>query len=268
MALWNANTPLGSDNAREGDDRIREMKAALAEALSHEFSAFPGASPTTAPIFIPGFLRGVTGSRPTGDSLVEGRLYINTTLGIIERYNGATWDTVANYFAAGTKMLFYQASAPTGWTAVAVNDKFLRVVSAGGSGGTSGGSGSTPSSGQSLAHTHTVASHTHDLANHTHSTPDHVHTLVNGSVGAQAGGVSGDTDVEVSSAGGAMAAKSWGGGGTHTAKVVSATTNSGEGAGTSGTPSSNTSGGATPATDSQLSTLTFQYADVIVATKD
>lgn len=43
-------------------------------------------------------------------------------------------------FASGTKILFYQASAPTGWTAVAVNDRALRVVTAGTTGGTTGGS--------------------------------------------------------------------------------------------------------------------------------
>ena len=42
-------------------------------------------------------------------------------------------------FAAGTSMLFYQASAPTGWTAESINDKALRVVSAGGTGGSEGG---------------------------------------------------------------------------------------------------------------------------------
>lgn len=40
---------------------------------------------------------------------------------------------------SGTKMVFYQASPPTGWTQdTAVNDRVLRVVS--GSGGTTGGS--------------------------------------------------------------------------------------------------------------------------------
>ncbi len=47
--------------------------------------------------------------------------------------------SVTGVFASGTKMIFYQASAPTGWTAVAQNDKALRVVSAGGTGGTAGG---------------------------------------------------------------------------------------------------------------------------------
>lgn len=94
MGVWDKTTPAGSDNARDGDDRIRELKDALEEALSHEDSTFPGATPGSTPIFIPGFLRGGTASRPTGDSLVEGRLYLNTDTNVIERYNGATWDTV------------------------------------------------------------------------------------------------------------------------------------------------------------------------------
>jgi len=101
MGVWDATTPAGTDLAREGDDRIREMKAALAEALSHEFSTFPGATPGSTPIFIPGFLRGATASRPTGDSLVEGRLYINTSTNVLERYNGSTWDTVFTLPADG-----------------------------------------------------------------------------------------------------------------------------------------------------------------------
>lgn len=39
-------------------------------------------------------------------------------------------------------MLFIQATAPTGWTRVAQNDKALRVVDAGGTGGTAGGTNS------------------------------------------------------------------------------------------------------------------------------
>lgn len=54
---------------------------------------------------------------------------------------GAKTGTGENYdaFAAGTSMVFYQAAAPTGWTAEAINDKALRVVSSGGTGGTDGG---------------------------------------------------------------------------------------------------------------------------------
>jgi hypothetical protein len=77
--------------------------------------------------------------------------------------------TNLSFIPSGTKMVFYQASAPTGWTAVAVNDKFLRVVTAGGTGGTTGG---THAASTTLAHSHTVTSHTHSISAdgaHTHA---------------------------------------------------------------------------------------------------
>jgi hypothetical protein len=147
---------------------------------------------------------------------------------------------------SGTKMVFYQASAPTGWTAVAVNDKFLRVVSAGGTGGTAGGSGLAPSSSITLAHTHTVASHTHTGPSHTHSisaSGTHAHSLPNvGSDGNVADG----------------------------GRYLSSTSNDGDHShgGATGAQGTGNTGAASPATDSQLSSIGFQYTDVIVATKD
>lgn len=74
----------------------------------------------------------------------------------------------ASPFPAGTKMLFAQASAPTGWTKDAThNDKSLRVVS--GTGGGSGGSvafstlfGRTAVDGSSLSIAQ-MAAHNHYL---------------------------------------------------------------------------------------------------------
>lgn len=261
--VWDKTTPLGTEAISLGDDRIRELKSALETALSHE-STFPGASPSTAPIFIPGFLRGVTGSRPTANDLVSGRLYCNTTLNVLERYNGASWDVVGTVIPAGTVMLFYQAAAPTGWTAVAVNNKFLRVVSAGGTGGTTGGSGLTPSSTITLAHTHTVASHTHTGPAHTHTITaesTHTHTVPRNGWSNSSPGAAGrlvilegaTIPVDLDGAGGDNTS---GAGGAH---------DHGAATGSSGTGAT---GAATPATDSQLSDTAFQYADVIVATKD
>ena len=101
---------------------------------------------------------------------------------------GLTWTTVVSedYIPDGTVMVFFQASAPTGWTKVTTqNDKTLRVVS--GSGGGTGGdwamsSGETTSSDG--AHTHTSAAHTHGAGSfaagaHTLSTgemPSHNHS--------------------------------------------------------------------------------------------
>ena len=102
---------------------------------------------------------------------------------------GMTWAEVPegeDYIPNGTVMVFFQASAPTGWTKVTTqNDKTLRVVS--GSGGGTGGdwamsSGETTSSDG--AHTHTSAAHTHGAGSfaagaHTLSTgemPSHNHS--------------------------------------------------------------------------------------------
>lgn len=159
MGVWDATTPTGSAPVSEGDDRIREIKVAVAEALSHELSTFPGASPSTTPIFIPGFLKGVTAARPTGDSLVEGRFYCNETLNILERYSGSAWVPIGTVIPAGTKMVFFQAAVPTGWTQVTnYNDYALRVVS-----GTGGGTGGAAAFSGLGTHTHTGPSHDHEI---------------------------------------------------------------------------------------------------------
>ena len=93
---------------------------------------------------------------------------------------GLTWAAVPeseDYIPNGSVMVFFQASAPTGWTKVTTqNDKTLRVVS--GSGGGTGGdwamsAGETTS--QVGAHTHTSAAHTHTGASHTHTGASHSH---------------------------------------------------------------------------------------------
>lgn len=184
MGNFDVTTPAGSDLLSLGDDKIREFKTAVREALRAGEVAgddiegveaiFPGASPSTAPVYRYRGLKDTTANRPTAGQY---GLYFDTTRNVLQRDNGSTWDDVATVIPSGTKMVFYQASAPVGWTAVAVNDKFLRVVTAGGTGGSTGGSGLTPSSTITLAHIHTVAAHTHDLANHTHTGPSHTHSV-------------------------------------------------------------------------------------------
>jgi len=70
-------------------------------------------------------------------------------------------------FASGTDMIFFQTSAPTGWTkSTANNDKALRVVS--GNGGGSGGSQGFSSFAHNLsAGAHTLA--TNEIPSHSHS---------------------------------------------------------------------------------------------------
>lgn len=177
-------------------------------------------------------------------------------------------NSLASLIPSTTKMVFFQAAAPTGWTIDTThNGKALRVVSS--AGGGSGGS-NDPASTVTLAHTHSVASHTHDLANHTHSTPDHQHILrystastrpVTGA--AQVIGYTNDSDgdsalLSVLSGSGAFVAT----------RAYSYPQTTSGGSGTSGAPSSNTSGATSPGTDSQLANLSLAYIDVIVCTKN
>lgn len=166
MGVWNTATPAGSDNVKDGDDRIREMKTAIQEALRGQASegteaVFPGASPLTAPIFRYRGLKGTTAARP---AFGQYGLYVNTTTGSLQRDSGSAWEDVAHLgskvMPAGSTVVFYQSAAPTGWTRVtSVNDRFLRVVS-GGSPGTTGGSFS------SLAHTHPLSDNGAAKLNH------------------------------------------------------------------------------------------------------
>jgi len=98
---------------------------------------------------------------PSGGT--SGQVLTNTAAG-----NG-TWQDAGGGFDSGTKMVFNQTSAPTGWTKITSNnDAALRVVS--GSVGTGGSAGfSSPAHGLSAgSHTLTTSqmpSHTHSYAN-------------------------------------------------------------------------------------------------------
>lgn len=254
---WDTSVPASSDFISLGDDVIRTLKTDLQIALRGNAATgteaiFPG-SDTANPIFRYRGLKGTTAARP---SFGEYGLYINTTLNTLQRDNGSAWEDVATLIPSGTKMPFYQASPPTGWTAVAVNDKFMRVVTSAGTGGTTGGS---IAASTSLAHTHTVNSHTHDLSNHTHAGPAHTHTIP--ITGYGSGGTTTTGKLLVDDATGNDPDALSG------VDLASTTPNSGsDGTGATGAPSNNTSGATSPGTDSQLGV--FAYADFCVGTKD
>lgn len=226
MANWSISTPAGSDLLSLGDDTIRAGKAAIQEALRAGAVAgddiegveaiFPGASPSTAPVYRYRGLKGTTAARPTAGQY---GLYYDTTRNVLQRDNGTSWDDIGqNVIPSGTKMVFYQSSAPVNWTAVALNDKFLRVVTAGGTGGSTGG---TVAASTSLAHSHTVDSHTHTIS--------HTHTFTTSVVSATVG---------------------LGGGNT-------ACTNTHSHTGTTGDSGTANAGNTSPGTDSQLGVFAY-----------
>lgn len=106
-------------------------------------------------------------------------------------------------FPAGTKMLFVQTSAPTGWTKdTDQNDKALRIVS-----GTPGTGGSSPFStvfGKTATDAHTLT--TSQMPSHTHDVP----------VDVGSGGVPAFANSTSSDPAGTTATSSAGAGGSHT----------------------------------------------------
>ena len=170
-------------------------------------------------------------------------------------------------FPGGTKMVFVQASAPTGWTQDTTNnDKGLRVVS--GSGGGAGGTHAF-SSPPSTSHTHTGASHTHSTPNHSHShtlsagahtlstsqMPSHTHS---GTTRSSDRGWTIAMDYVYFATGTSTGAS--GGGGSHSHSLAGSISSGG--ASTSGAGGTGATGSAGP------TAFAPQYVDVIVCTKD
>ena len=274
MANWSISTPAGSDLLSLGDDVIRAGKAAIQEALRAGEVAgddiegveaiFPGSSPSTAPVYRYRGLKGTTAERPTAGQY---GLYFDTTRNVLQRDNGTSWDDIGqNVIPSGTKMVFYQASAPVNWTAVAVNDKFLRVVTAGGTGGSTGG---TMAASTSLAHGHTVASHTHTVSSHTHTTPNHQHlfyyTAGTEIQTTETSSYSGRTE-ESDGDGAQYKGFSGANGASRATREYSHPKTQTDGGSTTGSGGNGDTGGTAPSTDSQLGA--FAYADVVVASKD
>jgi len=199
--VWDATTPDGTEDASSGDNRIRELKADLENALQAQDpdaeSVFPGAD-TSSPVYRYRGLRGATTARPAAGDY---GLYVDTTRNVIQRDNGTSWDDIATLIPVGTVMVFYQAAAPTGWTKVVTqNDKALRVVS--GSGGVAGGTSSFSTGAPN--HNHTTASHALSVAElppHYHTVPHDYGFAGNGEDIAGTSGPGGQTTVNSGSAG-------------------------------------------------------------------
>ena len=106
-----------------------------------------------------------------GTSALSGNLVAPGTSGNILTSNGTTWTSTApaasGGFDAGTKMVFQQTAAPTGWTkdtTAALNDSLMRIVtgtaSSGGSTGFSTYNAATTTGATTLS-TSQIPSHTH-----------------------------------------------------------------------------------------------------------
>ena len=124
------------------------------------------------------------------------------TSGNVLTSNGTAWASASNTppFTAGTKLIFPQAAAPTGWTkdtTAAINDSILRFVT--GTGGGSGGSvgvstwAAQTTTGSTTLTTAQIPSHTHTLSGSWSVSGAGPITFTSGSINSS-GGVTGQAD--------------------------------------------------------------------------
>lgn len=159
---WDKTLPLDTADADTIDDEICSMKSDLENFFTEEHD-FPG--DPDVPELIHKLPMGDTTSRPV--VAYEGRLYINTETLTLQRDSGTDWEDITGATGygvpAGTKMIFFQASAPTGWTKNTDfgNDELLRVL---GTGDISSGGEWGPTSDSVGGHQHTAENYSGSLA--------------------------------------------------------------------------------------------------------
>jgi len=145
--------PLSGDPTNRGDDHLRLIKSILK-------AQFPGSSGN-------GYAKTIDATEDELNSLVGVTGNIQDSLTSIE--DDLALSKLSLYAPAGTKMPFFQSSAPTGWTQLTTyNDYMMRVVNT--AGGGTGGSDSPIN--KSFTHTHTTGDHSLTAAQngpHTHS---------------------------------------------------------------------------------------------------
>jgi len=147
---WNATyetLPADSEDAKDGANRIRKFKTAVQERVevdhSHAGDAHDGKhNKVTLRVQSgdPGLDAGDTAIYTKDVAGTKEAFHKNSAGAVVQLTKGAE----LNYFPAGTRLLFQQTAAPTGWTketSGTYNDAALRIVT--GAAGTGGADGFT-----------------------------------------------------------------------------------------------------------------------------
>ena len=132
-------SPADADKISAGADSIRDLKVAIRERLEveHDFEATGK--------HLPGKVTALQVDTAANLSLVENGLGYATDEKKIYRGTASGKEVIdltgqADYFAAGTKMLFYQDTAPTGWVILdTLDDKLVYITKGSAAGGQTGG---------------------------------------------------------------------------------------------------------------------------------
>lgn len=161
---WDKDRPAGTDKLRDSDDLIRANWSALEDAISRNHN-FPGDEGVDAGEHTVVELQDQVGDPSTTADIIG--LYNNADQLFFRRQNDGEIIEIEKAFPSGTKLLFPQNVAPTGWTFVSENnDRVLINQSTEANGGTTAGSwtisgitvnGHQLTTAQMPAHTHTRA---------------------------------------------------------------------------------------------------------------
>jgi len=122
--MWDITTPAGNEKLVRGDDRIREWKQDLEFALQEEHN-FP--INNNSPSLTHKFLHGDEATKPLPSS-TSNRFFIHTAKNTIQFEKNGIWEDIASCLPSGTRMIFANLSAITGWTRVAIDEKLLKVL--------------------------------------------------------------------------------------------------------------------------------------------
>ena len=158
---WDATKPAGTTKIRLSDEQLRSNFAAIETAFGQEHE-FPVTEATD------GLHKQITFSKQIADPTPganTGAVYISDITASAELMwqdeNGNSCQITSggslSFVPAGTKMLFYQDTAPTGWTIDAtVDDKLIFVSKGSGAGGETGGGAHSTGTWTQLNHLHAV----------------------------------------------------------------------------------------------------------------
>lgn len=134
---WDKDKPLGTQKIRLSDEEIRANFAALEDAIARNHN-FPGNEGSDAGEHAAVECQDQAGDPATPASVIA--VYNNGDALFAREASSGTISALGGV-PSGTKMLFVQGSAPTGWTFDASNnDRVLINQSTVGNGGTTGGS--------------------------------------------------------------------------------------------------------------------------------
>jgi microcystin-dependent protein len=107
---WDKTVPLGSESKSLGDDRLRELKTDLEDALSSA-GVFPGPD-TSAPIFE---YRGGKGDEASRPAAGNSGLYFNEDKNELQRDNATLWEGIGSLLPPGVIFPYGGTAAPGGY---------------------------------------------------------------------------------------------------------------------------------------------------------